>query len=386
MSRRPVPDEAARLYLRLAYTLDRRSRKKGGARLTPWDMDPVRLPSLRNAEEMEAALRRLAAVTRQMPNGFRREWLEDHLPTLRALIAVDRGRIPDLAHQLRDFYMLPPVRAKPEELDSLQAAVRRILHAPRDDGLRAAVGAWEKAHRLPSQAALPTMTQELRAARREARRMFDLPRTERVRLVPIRRSRNSGFCLYTHHFQSTVSLNVDLPWTRPLLRDMAAHEAYPGHHTSQATREAAYLRGEIAREAAVGMTADPTGAVDEGLAENGMRFIHWDQTPEDRLMILLDCLRWGVDVNLAWMVERGEPRRERLRYAMATGLFDAKLAARHVKYAESKLWASYGFCYWVGTEVIRRKYIAMDGDPAFFDVLYGKPYTFRQLERAFRRL
>ncbi len=386
MPRRPVPDEAARLYLRLAYTLDRRSRKKGGAKLTPWDMDPVRLPSLRNPEEMEAALRRLMTVTRQLPNGFRREWLEDHLPTLRALIAVDRGRIPDLTRQLRDFYMLPPVRAKSEELESLHTAVRRILHAPRDDGLRAAVGAWERTHRLSRGAVLPTMTRELRAARLEARRMFDLPRSERVRLVPMRRSRNSGFCLYTHGFQSTVSLNVDLPWTRPLLRDMAAHEAYPGHHTSQATREAAYLRGEIAREAAVGMLADPTGPVDEGLAENGMRFIGWDRTPDDRLMIGLDRLRWGVDVNLAWMVERGEPRRERLRYAMDIGLFDRALAVRHVRYAESKLWASYGFCYWVGTEVIRRKYVSMDGDPAFFEVLYGQPYTFRQLERAFRRL
>ncbi len=386
MSRADGMDEAARLYLRLAYSLDRRARRKDGTRLTPWDMDPVRLRSLKTVADLEAALRRLTSLARAMPNGFRREWLEEHLPTLRDLIGVVQGRIPDLAHQLRDFYGLPPVHAKPEELESLQSSVGRTLHVARGGDPRAAVSDWERTHRLPQAAVLPTMRRALRDAQRGARRLLDLPRAEHVRLVPMRRSRNSGFCLYTHDFQSRVSLNVDLPWTAPLLRDMAAHEAYPGHHTSQAVREVAYRRGAIAREEAVGMAADPTGPVDEGLAENGMRFLGWDRTPEDRLMILLDRLRWGVDVNLAWMVARGEPRRERRRYAAEVGLFDDAMAERHVAYAESRLWASYGFCYWVGAEVIRRKYEAVDRDPAFFDVLYGTPYTLRQLERAFRRM
>ncbi len=372
--------------MQLVYTLDRRSRARDGTQLLPWDMDPVRLRSLGTVPEMEAALGRLATVTRGMPRSFRREWLEDHLPTLRSLINVVRGRRPDLPHQLQDFYTLPPLVAKEAELEDLRASIRRVLHVPRADDLPAAITAWESDHRLRPGEVLPTMERCLRDARRETRRLLRLPRSERVELIPMRRSRNMGTCYYTHDFRSTVRLNADLPWTWPALRDMAAHEAYPGHHASQAVRETVYLRGGFPREAALGMAADPTGAVDEGLAENGLRFLHWDRAPEDRLTLLLNRLRWGVDVNLAWMSHRGVPWHERVGYASDGGLYDREGAGRAARYAAHPLWASYGFCYWYGTEVIRRKYEAMDGDAGFFDALYGMPYTIRQLERVFRRL
>ncbi len=386
MPRRRVPDEASRLYLRIAYSLDRRLRKKEGTRLVPWDLDPVRLPAFEGWAELEEARRRLAKRTREMPNGFRREWLKDHLPTLKALLALVKGEVPPLPNQVRDFYGLPARPASEEELEALRARVRRLLHVSRDDALRGAVEAWERERRVPPDAVLLSMDRLLREARRRSRRLFDLPRTERVRLVAMRGSRNTGYCLYTHDFQSTVKLNVELPWTDPALRDMATHEAYPGHHLHQATREWEYLHGDFPREAAVSMAADPMGPVEEGLGENAMLFIHWDRSKEDRLTLLLNRLRWGTEVNLAWMAFRDEPRKELLRYAMQSGLVDWRQAVRDVNYAANKAWASYAWCYWYGTSIIRRKYERMEGDPAFFDLLYWRPYTVRLLEQAFRRV
>ncbi len=381
-----MPDETSRLYLRLAYSLDRRSRKKDGTRLVPWDLDPVRLPPLTTWTDLEGAHRRLATLTRQLPSGFRREWLKDHLPTLRALISLLKGNVPSLPDQVRQFYGLPARPAAEAELESLRARIRRILHVSRDEELQGAVEAWERAHRILPDAVLLTMDKFLREGRRGAKRLFALPRAERVRLVGMRHQRNTGYCLYTHDFQSTVKLNLGVPWTWPALRDMAAHEAYPGHHVHQATREWEYLHGDFPREAAVSMAADPMGPVEEGLAENAMVFIHWDRSKEDRLTLLLNRLRWGTEVNLAWMAHREAPRKELLRYAVLSGLVDWRQAVRDVNYAANRAWASYAFCYWYGTSLIRRKYERMDGDPAFFDVLYWKPYTVRLLEQAFRRV
>ena len=372
--------------MRLAYTLDRRSRKKEGTRLVPWDLDPARLPPLKTWSDVVEAHRRLAKRTREMPPGFRKEWLRDHLPTLRAVMDLVHGQVPSLPRQVRDFYGLPARPAREEELEALRARIRRILHVSREDELRDAVDAWEREHRVPADAVLLTMDKYLREARRRTRRLFELPRAERVRLLPMHRNLNTGYCLYTHDFQSKVKLNVDVPWTGPALRDMATHEAYPGHHAHQATREWEYLHGDFPREAAVSMAPDPMGPVEEGLGENAMLFIHWDRSKDDRLTLLLNRLRWGTEVNLAWMAYREEPRKELMRYAMQSGLVDWKQAVREVKYAADKAWASYGFCYWYGTALIRRKYEAMDGDPAFFDVLYWRPYTVRLLEQAFRRL
>jgi len=321
-----------------------------------------------------------------MPRGFRRDWLEDHLPTLRSLVSFVKGKLPPLPEQVRSLYGLTPKVAKEGELEDLRREIRRILAVSREDGLRPAVEAWEAAHRVPRDAVLATMGRYLREARKGARRMFDLPHEESARLIGRKEMRTSGYCWYTREYRSDIRINVGLPWTWPALRDMATHEAYPGHHVHQATREWEYLHGDFPREAAVSMAFCPMGPVEEGLAENAMLFIGWDRTREDRLTLLLNRLRWGTEVNLAWMVEDGEPRRELHRYAMHSGLVDAEQAVRDVGYATNRGWGSYAFCYWVGTAMIRDKFFKMDGDPAFFDVLYWKPHTVRSLEKAFRRI
>ena len=381
-----MPDETARTFLRLAYSLDRRSRKADGTRLTPWDLDPVRLPPYASWADIDGAVRRLAVLAGREPPGFRRDWLLDHVPTLRALARLVRGRIPSLPEQVRAFYQLPAKPAKESELEELRDDICEILRAPNGDGLQEAVDAWEQDRRVAREAVAITMSRYLRLARRDTRKLFKLPKEERVRLVSTHGHSLSGACYYTHDYRSTVKLNVQLPWTWPALRDMAVHEAYPGHHVHQATREWEYLHGDFPREAAVSLAACPMGPVEEGLGENAMLFIGWDETPEDRMTLLLNRLRWGTEVNLAWMVHREEPRRELLRYATHSGLVDWQQALRDVRYAANRAWASYAFCYWYGTAMIRKRYEAMEGDPAFFDVLYWKPHTVRTLEKAFRRI
>src|SRR3989475_3735211 len=114
--RRPVGDEAARTFLRLASALDRRSRARDGTRLTPWNLDPVRLAPLATWAEIEEALDRLRRLTRKVPRGFRRDWLADHLPTPRALIPPVRGPAPPPPPQRAVSQALPPPPAPDTEL------------------------------------------------------------------------------------------------------------------------------------------------------------------------------------------------------------------------------------------------------------------------------
>src|SRR5256712_12634620 len=95
-------------------------------------------------------------------------------------------------------------------------------------------------------------------------------------------------------------------------------------------------------------------------------------------------LSWGTEVTLLFLVRRDEPRRELLRYAMHSGLVDWKQAVRDVRYARNRTWASYAFCYWYGTAMIRKQFLKMDGDSALFDALYWRPHTVRTLQAAFR--
>src|SRR2546425_12419235 len=97
---------------------------------------------------------------------------------------------------------------------------------------------------------------------------------------------------------------------------MAAHEAYPGHHVHQATREWEYLHGDFPREAAVSLAACPMGPGEAGIGENAMWFLRWDRTPEDRMTLALNRLRSGSAVDPPFMGHRGAPRPTRRRHAM----------------------------------------------------------------------
>src|SRR2546426_9896828 len=125
--RRPVEDDAARTFLRLASALDRRSRARDGTRLTPWNLDPVRLAPLATWAEIEEALDRLRRLTRKVPRGFRRDWLAGPPPPPRALLRQVRGPAPPLPRQVRDFYALPPPPAAETEVDPPPPQVPRIL-------------------------------------------------------------------------------------------------------------------------------------------------------------------------------------------------------------------------------------------------------------------
>ena len=379
-------DETTRLYLRLVQSLDRRSRTRDGTILIPWDLDRVRLPPLPTWEAIHEALDRLGRLVNRTERSFRRDWLRDHLPTLRSLAAVIRGEDLSLADQMRSFYGLSPRMARESELSELREEIRSILGGSGGDVLRKSVEAWEEHHRLRRGDVLPRMSRFLEEARRDSRKLFDLPLKERCRLATVRESRHACFFTYRGDYQGVVKMNMSRPWTGPDLRDAATHEAYPGHHVLQTTREWEYLHGDFPREAAVSLAVDPMGPVEEGICECSMRFIGWDRMPEDRLTIALNRLHWGTELNLAWMVSKDEPWRELVRYAMQSGLVDWERAIRDVRYASRRAWGAYGACYWFGARMIEDSWARMGDDSAFYDVLYWRPHTVRTLRGALRRI
>src|SRR3989304_2768498 len=170
-------------FLRVAYALDRKSRRKYGPRLTPWPPPPAPLPPLPSTEAVHDALKRLESLARKEPPGFRRDWLRDHVPTLRTLSAMVSGRGAPPPQQVEVLYDLPAKPADEEELEELRDEIRRILHVPKADELLAAVEAWEDDHAVPREAVPITMSKYLRGARRAPRRPFKLPPRGRVRLV-----------------------------------------------------------------------------------------------------------------------------------------------------------------------------------------------------------
>jgi hypothetical protein len=71
-----------------------------------------------------------------------------------------------------------------------------------------------------------------------------------------------------HH--SRVEVNADLPISIVLLVDLAAHEAYPGHHTERTMKDAHLFRDLGRMETCVMIISAPESLVSEGIAMNAL--------------------------------------------------------------------------------------------------------------------
>jgi hypothetical protein len=75
---------------------------------------------------------------------------------------------------------------------------------------------------------------------------------------------------YQGQHRSRVQVNADLPISVLLLVDLAAHEAYPGHHTERTAKDA-HLFQDLGRvETSVAITLAPEALVSEGIARNAL--------------------------------------------------------------------------------------------------------------------
>jgi hypothetical protein len=79
-----------------------------------------------------------------------------------------------------------------------------------------------------------------------------------------------AYARYQGRHRSLVEVNADLPISVVLLIDLAAHEAYPGHHTERVAKDAGLYQGLARVETSVVITPAPESVITEGLALNAL--------------------------------------------------------------------------------------------------------------------
>lgn len=72
--------------------------------------------------------------------------------------------------------------------------------------------------------------------------LVDLPPEEEVSFELVRNKPWGGNAEYLGNSRSRVQINQDLPISSVGLLELASHEAYPGHHTEQASKQAHLIR------------------------------------------------------------------------------------------------------------------------------------------------
>lgn len=323
----------------------------------------------------------------------RRDFL---LPQVRAMATILRrlaGEELSLVEEAQGCFDITPRR---EDEAGFEAALRELdTLLPGHGNLTDRMEAWDAQFILPPEQVLPAMERALAEVRRRTLALFDLPAGEAVELEIVTNQPWSGYNWYRGGYRSLVQTNTDLPVKAHHLPELMAHEAYPGHHTEHALKEARLYQEADRLENSILLLLAPESTVAEAIATVAAEVIF--PTDAARLDWLgnefYPALGIEVDVEQQLRIERGAEKLagvggnaafylyedgwsdERLvAYFMAYGLSTEKRARQRLRFIANADYRAYIFNYFYGKKLLKQA-MAVGGGLDVFRWALNVPVT-----------
>ena len=312
----------------------------------------------------------------------RRRWLRAQVVGLATSARILAGESVPYVDEVEWCY---GVRPRPRDTDEFAAAHRRLDEVlPGSGSVGERLIAWKEGTAIPVdrlEAVLRSIAEDLRE---RTDRRFGLPVGESIEWELVSDRPWSGFNHYEGDLHSRVAINTDLPVLATSIGHLVAHEAYPGHHTEHARKEAGLVRSRGWVEGTIFCVGTPQCLIAEGLADLALEVI---AGPDPELMVAdhLHANGLGFDAgtaaavrmastsldavrgNAAWLLhaERA-PIDEVVTYLERWGLLPRARAEKAIEFLTSPTWRAYISCYVEGYPLCR-DWVA--GDPSRFEVL-----------------
>jgi hypothetical protein len=333
-------------------------------------------------EEAESALLSLRDRLGQAENALRRDWLDEMSDSLLALIATFRGETISFAERL-ERQIRVDVRDIPEEI--IAGYHREIREALDELGFRGGnlsedLARWEERARIPSDKVLDVLADFQRQARARCAALATVLKADWLGgewLEPIGQ-RNVPYSAYCDFPERRLLLNVDFPYTAFSLKHLAVHEAFPGHLVHLKLRERRVAEGLMPLDAAQVVTSSASSAIFEGIADNGLQFLDWIETPEDRLGHVLQRLRSALRCRAAWQVfGEGRSLDKVVPDIAAASLQSSDVTRSRLAFLRHNLRAPFVYAYWCGEMVVDSVWsqVLATERGEFWDYLYDNMHT-----------
>lgn len=229
----------------------------------------VRAEPVPRPAELAARARELLA---ELPSSGlpadRMDYLTGQLTALECAARRLGGEKVGYLDEIEAYLQVRPRLGDPDEYRQIHRDLADVLPGSGDMARRYAT--YRDSGRCPRDrlgAVVSTLSSALREVVVAA---FDLPAKERVEYRVVTKKPWSGFNHYLGEYRSRVAINSDLPHRLVHLPQLVAHEAYPGHHTENCTKQLRLVEGEDRIEHSVFLVNTPECLVAEGLADLGL--------------------------------------------------------------------------------------------------------------------
>jgi hypothetical protein len=293
-------DDIAQRYLLLGLRLERHIPGFVDSYIGPPELreavaaEPPTAPQELHDEAM--AIDELAAAGSDDAAGRRRrDWLHAQLRAIRALARQASGEeigYVDLVEQLFD------VRVAPIPEERFAAARNRLDAAlPGQGSLAERYRSWSRRLEVPADRLLNVLRTSAERFHRAACRDFDVPPDEAIEWEAAQEQPWNAEATFLGGGRTRIRVNLDLPRDVVTAARVAAHEAYPGHHLDNITKERTLVREAGLGEATLRTLNTPELLIAEGLASVGREVVMSDLELGDELRrIARDA---GLDTGLA---------------------------------------------------------------------------------------
>jgi hypothetical protein len=198
----------------------------------------------------------------------RTRWLRGQLAALECVTARLSGAELRWADEVERCFGVRPQRT---EAGAFAEAHRRLDAALSGPGnLRDRHLAWEERNAVPRETLVPALTRLKDVLGPRAHALASMPPEESVSYELVSGEAWLAYNWYQGGYRSRIDVNADLPISIVVLADLAAHEAYPGHHTERTAKDARLLRAQHRVETSITIISAPEALISEGIATNAL--------------------------------------------------------------------------------------------------------------------
>jgi hypothetical protein len=180
-----------------------------------------------------------------------------------------------------------------------------------------------------------------------------------------------------------MDLNADLEFTRSALKHLVSHEVFPGHSTQLLYTYARAKEGRSPLDVLLCTANAATGAVQEGIGDQGIYLIDWVDSEDDAIYLNLRRIRTAAATSAAWyLMGEGRPQEQVRQYLQQTAFPQSAWLEGRLRFATHPFRGAFIASYWFGDEAVRtvRERTPQERFPAFIEELYGQLNTPHSLQ------
>ncbi len=299
------------------------------------------------------ALDALAAGVDALEAGPRKTFLLGMVRSLHAAARLFNGAQLSFDDKLTDLVGVPAEPVPDETIDGIHERLDALMtkRGFTHGTLAQRIAAWQTGRYLDPDA-IPGVYAELMAeakARTDARIW---PTGDYfMELRPQRNVPYAGRCSFA---EGVMDINLDVRVTRAALKHLVCHEVFPGHSTQLlSTREVA-ANGTSPLDALLCTANAVTGAVQEGIGDQGIELIDWVEDEDDAAQIEVRRLQTATGTNAAWHLHcSGWTRAQSIDYLRDVGFGQESWATVRTGMALHPFRGPFLASYWFGNETVK---------------------------------